>query len=76
MAAGISFFLGLFLIFFFFLVCFFLFFSFRATECQTSLDFLQESSAFAALMLLLSFLTEMKEEEKKTNQNPKPKPKP
>lgn len=54
--------------FFFLPPPFFLFslLSFRAIECQTSLDLLQESSAFAAVMLLLSFLMEIKEEAKKT----------
>lgn len=46
------------------------FLSFRATECQTRLDFLQAGSAFAAMELLLSPLMEIKEEAKPT----KPKP--
>lgn len=47
------------------------FLSFKATECQTSLDLPRESPAFVAGMQLLSSIIQIKEEAKN-----KPKAKP
>lgn len=52
--------LGLFFFFLFFFSPFFFILVIQATECQASLDLLQEPPAFLAVTPLLSFLTERK----------------